>query len=203
MVGIFINQTGSDFKDGEMRIFLLLCALLVSIPATAMMIHYDYTFDYYDISGCSVACAPEAKQGAGYLVVDGSNQSLVSLVLTSADFDLVWGGMVQFVETDRWTVPGGDLYSLAAGFNTPQYNVQFFLDLFYVPEGGIPVDYLANVGEDFNTLETGDTLWNLHGVFEKIQVASVPAPPSLLLFIAGLLGLGWSVGVSRIWKGEL
>lgn len=186
-----------------MRAFLLFCTLLMSVPATATMLRYDYTFDYYDISGCSVSCSPEARPGEGYLVVDSENQSLVSLTLTSADFDLAWGGVAQFVETDRWTVPGGDLYSLAAGFSTPQYNVQFFLDLFYVPTGGMPVDYLANVGEDFNTLEMGDTLWNLHGVFEKVQVASVPTPPSVLLFITGLIGLGWRlVGTRRKSEGR-
>lgn len=172
-----------------MRIIFSAFLLVISGPAVALLVHYDYTYDYYDISDCSVSCSPDVNQGSGRLVVDNSTQSLTGFSLTSADFDLLWSGQAQFYQTDGMSVPNGNLYSLAVGFGTPQYDVQFFLDLFYVPDGGSPVDFFENVGEDFNTLSSGSKVWNIHGVFEKVTVVSVPEPTSLVLLGMGLLVL--------------
>lgn len=168
-----------------MRLPLTLFMLLTSLPASASLVYYSYAFDYYDISGCPPSCSPSAKQGAGQVVVDSTEKSLQSIALTSDDFSFNWSGSALFLERDRWSLPNGDLYSISTAFDEQQYHVEIFLDLFFVPTGENPIDYFENVTEDFNTVSTGDKVWNFHGKFSKLLVAEVPEPSPIILFATG------------------
>lgn len=171
------------------RILVVACALL-STPAMAALVNYDYVFEYDDISACGQGCNPDSKPGRGHLKVDKTDNSLRYLSLETDSFNLLWEGHASFpTYEDGWPVAGGKFYSAQSHISHSSYSISLFLDLFFVPDDSHPMDYFENAVEHFNTVENGTSRWALFGHFQKAAVASVPEPTSLLLLVTALLGI--------------
>lgn len=178
---------------------LVLVSALISTPAMATLVTYEYAFEYDDISDCDPGCNPESQPGQGYLKVDKSDNSLRHLSLETGSFSLHWDGHAHLqTYEDGWPVTGGQFYSAQSHINHTSYTVSLFLDLFFVPEDSHPLDYFENAVEHSNTVENGTSRWALFGQFQKVAVASVPEPTSLLLMLTALLGLA-----GRHWRNAI
>lgn len=169
---------------------LFLVLVFTCTPAVGVPIHYDYDFNYYDISECQINCAPVARQGFGQLVVETDSFSIQQLLLTSSDFDVRWTGSKVFEVYDRWNAPGGSLVSLGTDLSLTDYASSLFLDLFFVPDAGNPMNYFENAFEHHNVVKNADSKWALLGRFTKTEIATVPEPASGLIFGLGMLVLG-------------
>lgn len=169
-----------------LRILILMFAL-GSSPALASLVSYDYYFDYYDISDCESGCSPEPGAGVGHLKVDKSNNSLKYLSLHTDSFQIDWSGHALFsTETeDAWPEPDGSRYYAWCGLNLGDQTVSLFLDLFFVPEAGHPLDYFENAEEHTNTVNNDRGTWELTGRFHKVAPAQVPEPTPLMLLLGG------------------
>lgn len=172
-----------------LRILVLACAL-ISTPAMASLVTYEYVFEYDDISNCGQGCNPESRPGQGHLKVDKSDNSLRHLSLETDSFNLHWDGHATFATyEDGWPVKGGKFYSAQSHISDAAYSISLFLDLFFVPDDSHPLDYFENAVEHSNTVADGTNQWALFGQFRKVAVASVPEPASLLLMVTALLGM--------------
>lgn len=178
---------------------LALTAVLVSSPAMATLVTYEYAFEYDDISDCDQGCNPESKPGRGFLKVDKSDSSLRHLSLETDSFSLHWDGYASFsTYEDGWPVTGGKFYSAECFISAASHSISLFLDLFFVPEDSHPLDYFENAVEHSNIIEKGASRWALYGQFHKVAVASVPEPASLLLMVTALLGIA-----GRQWRNPI
>lgn len=178
---------------------LALTAALVSSPAMAALVTYEYAFEYDDISDCNQGCNPESKPGQGFLKVDKSDSSLRHLSLETDSFSLHWDGYASFsTYEDGWPVTGGKFYSAESFISDASHSISLFLDLFFVPEDSHPLDYFENAVEHSNIIENGTSRWALYGQFRKVAVATVPEPASLLLMVTALLGIA-----GRQWRNPI
>lgn len=185
---------------------LVLSFTLLSAPAMASLVNYDYTFEYDDISQCDTRCNPESKPGNGHLTVDKSDNSLRHLWLETDSFSLRWEGHATLdAYEDGWTTTGGKFYSAQSYVDHSSYSVSLFLDLFFVPDDSHPLDYFENAVEHHNTVDNGVSRWALYGSFQKLvdasvpePAASVPEPSSLLLMVTVMLAMA-----GRRWRPTL
>ncbi|MGP4843449.1 PEP-CTERM sorting domain-containing protein [Marinobacter sp. 1Y8] len=166
--------------------------LLACGPVSASLIQYDYAFAYTDVTDCSASCSPAPEGGTGSLMLDTDQNALLALSLSSADFDVNWTGNLQLTPyADGWPVDDGDLMSANIIFTDSGYNVDMFLDLFFVPTAGNPLDYFENAVEQYNYLGNGDRTWFFQGNFTKGIIAQVPEPASGILLALGLMLVGF------------
>lgn len=166
--------------------------LFVCGPVSASVIHYDYAFTYTDVTNCYSACSPEPEGGEGHLMLDTDQNTLLALSLSSADFDVTWAGNLGVASyVDGWPVDDGDLMSTQIAFTDAGYGVEMFLDLFFVPTTGHPLDYFENAVEQYNYLHTGERTWFFQGKFTKGVIAQVSEPASGILLALGLFLSGF------------
>ncbi len=168
-----------------MRYWFLLIIALFTRSSFAALIHYESTFiaTIPPVDGES----PVYHEGVGHLVVDSEQSLLLSVFLDFEPFTYSWNGTASLVEETYWSTETGRVSALHVVSPTPALGIDFWFDIFYVPEGESATAHLQNVAEESSFY--GD-YW-ISSTYRKMPTP-VSEPSTIFLFGAGLLSLFFS-----------
>src|SRR5690606_39012054 len=153
--------------------------MLFTRSSFAGLIHYESTFITTIPPGGDETTI--YYKGVGHLVVDDERSLLLSVFLDCEPFTYSWTGAARLVEELYWPTETGRVTALHVDPTTPGLNVDFWFDIFYVPEGEMAAAHLDHVVEE-------DSFYGNYWFRSAYRKVSVPEPSTMLLVIAGLLG---------------
>ena len=168
-----------------MRYWFLFFIALFTRTSFAALIQYESTF--ITTIQPEDGEAPIYHEGVGHLIVDSERSLLLSVFLDCEPFTYSWKGTANLVEEEYWPTETGRVSALHVESPTPGLGVNFWFDIFYVPEGESAAAHLQNVVEESSFY--GD-YW-ISSTYKKVPTP-VSEPSIIFLFGAGLLSLLFS-----------
>lgn len=170
-----------------MKNLLILMLACLAPAANAALITYSYSHP--------IANQYESHNATATIEVDSVLRGLVSVQFTSVPVTFSWTGLVPLMY-DQPVSETGALYENGfEPFVVGSFEFFLFLDLFYLEAGADIFDHLDLTapfeGAYVANLDSGK-YYSLTGRLEKAPPAKVPEPSSLLLMLAGVLGVGWN-----------